>query len=197
MRNLTEHFTAEEAGPEDVLIAKVQRTLAADDKLVAIFGAERIEAVPLPDAPDWRDGPRLQIFHGAVPAEDQFPGNADKRQVAIIVRIRFDWREWEPMVTGQPVEPWPYAVPSLATVENHVLTVLKAARQLAEVVNGEDIQLVSKAPIIGPFQSAGADPDPREGSDAVVFLRDCRALYEVLLDHPTGRLLNVVLAGAA
>lgn len=195
MRSLTAHFTAAEAGPEDVLVAKIQRILAGDAKLVAIFGADRIEGIPLPDAPDWRDGPRLQVFHGAVPEEQQFPGNADRRQVAIIVRIRLDWREWEPMVKGSPVAPWPYAVPSLATLENQVLTTLKAARQLAEVINGEDVQLAAKAPTIGPFQTAGADPDPHN-PESIVFLRDCRALYEVLLDHPTGRLLNVVKAGA-
>ena len=195
MKSLTSHFTAAEAGPEDVLVAKVQRILAGDAKLVAIFGADRIEGIPLPDAPDWRDGPRLQIFHGAVPEEIAHPSSADRRQVAIIVRIRFDWREWEPMVKGAPVAPWPYAVPSLSTVENHVLTVLKAARFLKEVMpSGKEEQLVQKRPSVGPFQTAGADPDPREGSDAIVFLRDCRVLYEVDIDHETGLIRNTLPA---
>lgn len=198
MRSLTSHFTAAEAGPEDVVVAKIQRLLAGDAKLAEIFGPDRIESVPLPDAPDWRDAPRLQIFHGAVDEEDQFPSSTDRRRVAIIVRIRLDWREWEPMASGPPVgDLWSAVVPSLSTLENHVLTVIKAAKLLPETVNGEQVQLVAAAPAIGPFQSAGADPDPRDGSDGIVFLRDCRALYEVDLDHETGLIRNVVKAGGS
>lgn len=194
---LTEHFTAAEAAPEDVIVAKIQRVLAGDSKLAQIFGADRIEAIPLPDAPDFRDAPRLQVFTGAVPEEDAHPSSISKRQVSIIIRIRFDWREWEPIRSGPPTDPWPYARPSLATLENHVLTVLKAAGSLPEVlVVGEQAEsLIHGSPRIGPFASTGAEQDPN--GDGVVFLRDCRALYVVNVDHASGRIENIVKAEAA
>jgi hypothetical protein len=197
VKSLTEHFGPAEAAPEDVLVCKIQRVLAADERLQIVFGAERIEAVPIL-APDYRNMPRLQVAHDLAPEEVGAPGRVDIRKVSLVLRILVDWPEWKPLRKGLPTDPWPWAQPSLATVETWILTAIKNARHLAEVVNGVDVQLAQKGPIVGPFATAGVVEHPQmPGTGTVVVMRECRVTYEVAVDHLSGLLKNVVAADAA
>lgn len=194
MKSLTQHFTSADAAPEDVIVAKVQRVLAGDDKLVQVFGAERIEAVPIL-LPDFANAPRLQVAHDFAPEQEWAPGRIDTRQVNVIVRIVLDWSQWTPLRRGLPTDPWPdWVVVSLATVETRILSVIAAAGHLVEEIEGEQLALAHHGPTIGSFATAGAEP--LTNSTVGVF-RDCRVGYTVQLDRATQRIRNIVAAEAA
>lgn len=188
-------FSFDDLGPEDAVCYYLRHVLANDAILRNLFGADKIQVVPTLDGLDWTNPPQLQIGYDAATEEDSFPTSTDSREVRLIIRIRHDWQTWAPIASGEPrgsgLPEWPFddMTPSLSTLENHILTLVKNKRHLATVINGQQGNLVSDGPGIGPFAPAGMD-EPREG-DGFAFRRDCRVSYQVKIDHTTGRLVDV------
>jgi hypothetical protein len=188
----TEFYSDAEAGPEDVVCCYLQRLFASTPRLVAIFGADGIEFVPMLGI-DFRQPPRLQIGYAAAATEDSAPTRTDTREVRIIIRLRHNWESWEPLLAGPPQDDeWPWAKPSLSAVENDILTAVKQAKKLATTINGQSVQLVHDGPTVGPFQDGGMVSD--QGGAVLMMHRDCRVSYGVEINHDTGLIGNVAAA---
>ena len=194
MKWIANHFTAAEAGPEDVLACRLQRLFAADPRLVSIFGARGIEALPELYPFDFTDLPKLQVAPTLSTEGEFVPGDREVRPVELTVRIRYEQVEWEPLLVGAPIGEWPYVIaPSMSTLVRHVIALITASRELLVEVGGEQVALVSPGEWrFGPV-SWTPDQDPRD-EQRWAFNRDIRVTTNARLNS-AGLFENVVAAG--
>lgn len=190
MEWITSAFTSEEAGPEDVFAAKVQRLLAVEPKLVTLFTAAHIEAMPALYPFDARPLPRLQVAPALTSQLEELPGGLERRPIELVVRIRFEASQWRPLLAGAPVGGWPYAVPSLNTLQKHITAYLQRNRELAETIGGTSRPLSDPGRFrAGPFDLLPTQSPSDLGEDFVLNY-DLRYGYAPLVAHGSGQLWN-------
>lgn len=182
--NLSDFFRPELGdilAPEDIIAHKVRNLLAADERLLAIFGADRIETVPFLAGIDRRDYPRLYVAAFST-AEDQGVTDNDMARIRVYVRVAYEAKEWQPLYSGATEElVYPFGVASLATLARHVVKVLKQDPTLeTEMPNGTTAGLARIA-LFGPYSFSTDAIDPNANRWA--FNHDIQVEYEVRLVH--------------
>ena len=185
MMNLSAYFplAAYTIAPEDVLAHKVRNLLAADERLLAIFTAERIETVPALGLPDRRAGMRLMVAPGDVD-EQGGPTNVDTANVRIILRISYQLPkdQWDPLYSGaSEVLTYPFGVPTLATLVRHILRLLKQDETLLQRMPNGSTEKLTDGAIFGPFTNSQDPPDPNV--ESMRYYRDIVVTYRVPLVH--------------
>jgi hypothetical protein len=194
LRNYFDPST-ETLAPEDILAHKVRNVLAADEKLLAIFGPEKIETVPFLNGSDLRDFPRLQIAAYNV-SEVSGVTNNDSADIRIYIRIRYDAAEWAPLYSGETEKlSWPYGVASMATLVRHIVRLLKAEGVFEETFPSGTASLANQVDF-GPYQFSIDQPDPTAGRFA--FNHDIQVTYKVNLIYSgtnAGKIHNAAANG--
>ena len=168
--------------PEDVIPHAARNLLASDERLLAIFGPEKIEVVPALGLPDHRPFPRLQISTADV-SEQQGATNTDGADVRVIFRIRYDMKDWRPLYSGagEGQLDWPFGTPTTATLARHILRLLKADKVLlVRFPNGTVAGLCSEAKF-GPYNYSVDIQDATP--DRMAFNHDIAATYTANLVH--------------
>lgn len=194
MKWIAQHFPAREAGSEDVLAVRLQRLFAADQRLLAIFGENGIEALPELYPFDFTDFPKLQVAPTLTTEGEFSPGGREIRPVELTVRIRYESTEWEPLASGAPVGDWPYPIqPSMSTLVRHIQALIMANQELRVTVGGTSVKLVSP----GSWRFGPVDWSPDQSpfeEERWAFNRDIRTRCDAYLNL-SGLFENVVIAG--
>lgn len=180
MKPLSAYFdpATDVLAPEDILAHKVRNVLAANERLLAIFGPDRIETVPYLNGADLRDFPRLQVA-AYTTSEVQGVTNNDSADIRIYVRVRYDAAEWAPLYSGETEKlSWPYGVPSMATLSRHIVNLLKAEGVFEETFPSGTASLANQVDF-GPYSFSVDQPDPTVGRFA--FNHDVQITYKVNL----------------
>jgi hypothetical protein len=152
---LRDHFTADELGPEDRVVQRVHQALAADAKLLAIFGLKKIRMFDFPPLVD--PGMLPDITASPFSGSDSPRPGLIEADVTIYVTIRFLWArslQAEPGVGG------------IATLARHITRLLMSpAHRMLPVQDGDPPQEITLARRCDPQPASwrpvpiGAGPD--------------------------------------
>lgn len=168
------NLTPGEVGPECLVLHEVRRRLIADEKLLAIFGEDRLYVCDGPDPFDFQNLPKLLIY-AADTSEIKAPSSTNVYTVAVNVELKYD-----PAAIGR-IEPGEATV---AAVVSRIKEVLKANLQLTTAVGGDGRQMAKNS-------NAGAalfryDVDPAGGRYVVAQVLPW--IYYLDVNYETGQI---------
>ena len=182
--NLSDYFRPELGdilAPEDIIAHKVRNLLAADERLLAIFGSDRIETVPFLAGIDRRDYPRLYVAAFST-SEEQGVTDNDTAKVRVYVRVAYEAKDWQPLYSGASESLiYPFGVASLATLARHIVRVLKADTTLETVMPNAVTAGLANLALFGPYSFSTDAIDPNGNRWA--FNHDIQVEYAVNLIH--------------
>lgn len=196
MRWLQEHFAAATLPPaafdhgeicgEDLILGEVARRLKADGDLVAIFGsADRIDARHAVTFQDFAVTPALMVALN-ISALTEAPTSLDQHRLTVnLVNVL------EAQSASRPVTPGDATLATLLSLERRILGTGDNRELLVNVGAALNVPLVREfepgaSLVFGPVLTD-------KGTSVLVAVQPI--VYEVRIDHETGKVWNVVENG--